>query len=780
MTLTIDNLKGLGPIDYTPWVDAERAPHITRVLNQPAQLKLSLLANATGFVVPAVGARVMLQKQDGTFLFTGYLVQAPENIYLGQGQQAAVYRHELLAESDETLLDQKVLPNRAPFMSRRAGSALRQLAQDLLPGKFDTSAVQDLDTIASYTVNPQKKFSFHAGEIALATRASYRAMNGALSLTPVGANSYQINESDPNFSPAALRLSQQNSVINDVTVIGQDEPQAYVRDYFVGDGLSSHFYLSQSPFQQNRPPIIDEEFLGPGLDPATWMVSDPQSAFLVAAQSLQVHGGTGQDGKTTVSFIEKIELGGALELQHGEVSFSGSSRGVIGGLYAGSVTSSGCLAGFQVTPSGTQSNIQALINGSATGPIVTTIAGHRYVLTTYVYSREVNRCGESYHSSVHPAGSCLGGAPVQADVRFVLEVQDINPSVPSSLLAAPIVLYDDIIANAAGYCTYAVVNAVNMQCSISYPYATHISLAEIRTALPDSSYITQLVGSISDGAQCSIVSATTLGFYPQYVPPLNTLIVASYRGWGRAVAELFNSADVARLANGSDDGFRGVALTMKTPGTRTQSDCEKAAQAILDDAAQPGWTGSYETWSDFLPGSAADIFPGDELAIDVASQNAVFTAIARSVSIDLVDPTNDRGIYAIQFANDSASPLGYREGESATIVRLQDRPPKLTATEVGAYYLPSLTGAQITQVTSTTVQVDIGVALGDGCAVEVRVHDFAWGPSNDRNLLGRFAARSFVLPRLKRTQNYFLRLYDDSSPAKYSRYSAALHVDYPL
>jgi len=29
-------------------------------------------------------------------------------------------------------------------------------------------------------------------------------------------------------------------------------------------------------------------------------------------------------------------------------------------------------------------------------------------------------------------------------------------------------------------------------------------------------------------------------------------------------------------------------------------------------------------------------------------------------------------------------------------------------------------------------------------------------------------------------QNYFLRLYDSSSPARYSRYSAALHLDYPL
>jgi hypothetical protein len=63
---------------------------------------------------------------------------------------------------------------------------------------------------------------------------------------------------------------------------------------------------------------------------------------------------------------------------------------------------------------------------------------------------------------------------------------------------------------------------------------------------------------------------------------------------------------------------------------------------------------------------------------------------------------------------------------------------------------------------------------------EVRMHDFGWGVSNDRNLLGRFSAQTFALPRMARTQNYFLRLYDTSSPPRYSRYAATLHVDYPL
>ena len=107
----------------------------------------------------------------------------------------------------------------------------------------------------SYPVNPQKKFSYHAAEIALAARACYRAMNGALVLAPVGAATYAINESDASFSPLGLKLACPKLLVNDVTVIGLDEPQAYVRDYFVGDGLSPGFYLSQTPFQQSKPAL---------------------------------------------------------------------------------------------------------------------------------------------------------------------------------------------------------------------------------------------------------------------------------------------------------------------------------------------------------------------------------------------------------------------------------------------------------------------------------------------------------------------------------------------
>jgi hypothetical protein len=780
MKITVDNLLGQGAVDYTADLDMAVPPKIERKINVPSVMTLTLVPTAAGFVAPLLGARVIVVKTNGNILFTGYLTQAPELEQLGWGEQGALYRYSLVAESDEVLLDQKALPNRAEFVERTAGAALIQLAEDLLPGVFNTSAVQSVDTLAGYVVNPQKTFSFHAGEIALAGRASYRAMNGALVLTPVGTATYAINESDVNFSPTGLTLVNPNRLVNDVTAIGLEEPQAYVRDYFVGDGLSLRFYLSQKPFTQTKPALIDENFIGPGLDPTTWIVSDPTSAVSVVAQTLQIAGGTGMDGHTTVDFVEQIELGGALELQHGDVSFTGPSQGVIGGLYSGTVSAAGCLAGFQITPSGSGSNIQGLVSGAPTGTAIATTAGHRYVLTTFLYSMEVYRAEETFHSSVHPAGSGWGGASMAADVRVVLEIQDIDPADPATLVAPAVVLYDNVISSAPGFCTYALVNAVSMQCSIAYTFVTHISLAEVRTALPDASYTTQLVGSLSDGAECLIASLTTLDFYPAYVPPLNTLIVASYRGTGRAVAEVANGTSIASLESGADNGVRGIAKTIKLPSARTQTDCENAALAILDDGVGAAWSGTYATWSDYLPGGASDILPGDVVTVNAPSRNAVFSAVVRKVGVQILDPADDRGMYSIEFANDAAELLGLQETTSVAMVALQDMPIRQLTTQIGAYYLANLTDAQITAVSSTTVEVDAGEAPPSGYGIEVRAHDYGWGVANDRNLLGRFNTQTFSLPRLARTQNYFLRLYDSSSPPRYSRYSAALHVDYPL
>ena len=52
--------------DYTSAVDAERPPRIVRTLNRPSTLECAVILAPSGPVVPAGGARVLLERADGT------------------------------------------------------------------------------------------------------------------------------------------------------------------------------------------------------------------------------------------------------------------------------------------------------------------------------------------------------------------------------------------------------------------------------------------------------------------------------------------------------------------------------------------------------------------------------------------------------------------------------------------------------------------------------------------------------------------------------------------
>ncbi len=260
-------------------------------------------------------------------------------------------------------------------------------------------------------------------------------------------------------------------------------------------------------------------------------------------------------------------------------------------------------------------------------------------------------------------------------------------------------------------------------------------------------------------------------------PATTTINEVRYRGQGRAVARVTNSASIAAQQNGTDDGIRAVVRHVQAPAPRTASDCEIAALALLDGVAPVSWLGAYETWSDFLPGGAQDIFPGDGVQVNVLSRDAVFTAIVRQVEIDVRDLEGEHSNYKIQFADDFAVPLAFsfEAGQVSLPVTLT----MMTTAQVGALYLPDLTAAEITAVSSTSVTVDTGVSPPVGGGFEVRWSNTGWSQGNDRNLIGRFNTQTFTLPRVGKVQNYYLRQYDASSPPRYSRYTVALHLDYP-
>ena len=780
MKLLIDNLEGLGPQDYTAFVDAGKNPTLVRKLNSPAELKFGLVAGEDNMVVPAIEARVTLTLSNGADLFTGYVVDTPTYQYLGWEDRGLVYRYEIVALSDVMLMDQKAPPPHPPFVDRSAGSAFDQLGAEALPGWFDMSGVEAGDPIPYYSVNPAKKWTASAAEIALSARCSYRDDNGKLFFAPLGANTYALAEDTDTFSPGDLQLQSVNRLVNDLTLLGPLEPSAHVKDYFCGDGYTTYFYMSQKPFTRssqvalyNRT-ILDEIYRE--MDPTHWVVTDPRHVITVSNGQLRVAGGTGIDGQTLVNFIEKVELGGATMLEHGDVVFNAASDGVIGGLYSGAVSIAGCLAGFRITPLGGYCNIQALVGGLVAGTALATQAGHHYVFTTMLYPTEAYRTHQVFHSSLHPSGSPRGGGAVACDVRVVLEVQDIDPANPATQIAPATVLFDDIIADAPGFCAYALINAGSMQCSLAFTYIWLPVDALVRGTLPGEETVTMLTGSLLDGAECRVTSAPALEFYPEYIPAANELIEVSYRGQGHAMARVINSASIAAHRRGGDDGVRGSMREIGLPVPRTSADCETAALALLDDAGQ-GWSGEYQAWSQFLPGGAADIFPGDGLAVNVPSRMAAFTAIVREVDVEMVDIAGENSHYTLRFVDAGDPSLDFAFA-TALMKQTQVLTP-IDVTEVGNSYLADLTDAEVTNVTSTTVTIDAGFTPPGG-GIEVRYSDEGWGAGYNGNLVGRFTSNSFTLTRYARAQTYFLRSYDGSGPPKYSRYSAALHVDYPL
>ncbi len=159
-----------------------------------------------------------------------------------------------------------------------------------------------------------------------------------------------------------------------------------------------------------------------------------------------------------------------------------------------------------------------------------TVAGHHYVLTTRLYSLEMFRREQTFHSAAHPAGSGVGGARFRRMCGWCWKCMRLTQRIRRRRWRLRLCLYDSVISSAPGYCTYALVNAESMQCAIAFTRLIQAADTEVRSALPGQSYNTLLVGALSDGAECNITSGPALDFFTAYVPAPNQLIQVRYRG----------------------------------------------------------------------------------------------------------------------------------------------------------------------------------------------------------------------------------------------------------
>jgi hypothetical protein len=749
MKLQIDNLDGSGVRDYTNALDARELPRVRRRLNAPDEMEFGLIGLGEQLPVPKSGARVALRKDDESALFTGILLESAEAVYVGTGP---AYTWKTRAVGDECAYERKVLDWRPRFVKRSAGAVMRELAKES-GVSTDAFSVSDLAELNWYSTLATKSFGAHAHDLATFVRGVYWLRDGHLGLEAIGTQKHALAETDAVFDPGGLKLLSPDRLVNDVTVVGRLEPQAYVKDYFLGDGLTLRFGLSRTPFVRSNSFLIDEEYAS--LDERRWKTA---GAVGVSGGKCVVTSGA------SVEFAEHVELGGALTLQHGEFAFTSASSGTLGGIYDGA----SLLAGFRASASGPQTLICAMVNGVPMGPTLATRSNCRYRLTTRVYATEAFRRKQTFFSS-HGA---IGGEPIASDTRVILELQEIDPAFAGSQAIASIVLYEGLIANAPAFATWRVLDVSAMQGNVAFTRAMKAPDVTVRGTIPGQTTRTRLISPLSDGGECSVSSEPALYFYSPYPPAMNEAMVVSYRSAGRAVARVRDGESIAAHARAGDDGVRAEVRWLSSPAARTSAECENAARVMLVESAQSAWKGEYCCWNDALPGMAREVWPGDELSVSASSRGAEFAAIIRGVEVEVTNVESERARYKIEFANDAAVPLSTVWEESSA-----SEPLDLSKAEA-ADFIADLPNAEFTAIDSISVAIDCGVSAPVGGGFEVRRSDRGWGKEADYNLVGRYTSRTFVLPRLSRVQEYHIRQFDAAS--RYSKHTTVLHVDYPL
>jgi hypothetical protein len=770
MKLTIDNLAGAGPVDYSAALSADAPFEIARTLNAPSHCDGALVLGAD-LPAPVRRARIVVSSDAGVILFTGYLATEPVAKYVGAGLAGPVYRTAFTAVSDEWLLDKQTPTLTADGFALPGGTLLTTLANRIAAGQLATSGVAAGKPVGVFTPQPVQPFSANAGAIAGSSYAAYRALNGGLTMQPVGSVTHTLDfdsgAADGSLSAATLKTAQIKELANDVTLTGEIEPSAFVTEMFQGDGTTSVFELSEAPFRVTKPTLLSETFGQAAFDTQTWNITDPGSHLGLGANGLTLSGGTGADGQTTLAAIDQLELGGTLVLEAANVQLGAPSDGVLCGLYSGPISRANCFAGYNVRQSGGSTLLTPFVNGVEIGTSTTLLNGHAYTLRLRVHSPEMQRVLQAYYARVGGAIQSFGGGLVSAPVSLVFDLIDQGNS--SNTPAT--VLYDGAVTASPAICTFAAVNSLELTGSIGAFSVTQAGSAWIVSTLPGGATATRLIGIAGGGVDCSVSATGKVTFFAGRIPVTGELVTVSYRNRNRAVARLEDPASVAAEAAGGMPGTARWLGKVLRPLARSSADCEAAAQAVLALASDrsAAIAGSYAA---FNPG--ADIWPGDVLAITAGGQ--MLNVVVRAVGIVDGHALPELVTYKIAFANDWAESLGITLSEA---VAADAYLPPIAAT-APAQCLANLTALSVTSATATTLEIDAGTAPPPSGGFEVRRRDWDFAPGPGADLVLRSPVRSFTIPRAAATERFYIRQYDASTPPLYSRFSSEIGTNLPV
>jgi hypothetical protein len=773
--ITIDNLDGMGAIDYSGALSVDGPLKIERVLNAPSRCSGLLDVSDVSLTVPVRRARVVVTADSGVVLFSGYLATEPEQIYVGDGTMGPVYRVAFSAISDEWLLDKQAIPLSGASFGQSGGQVLTTLTKRvdsglLTAGILTTSGVTAGRAIGVFQPVQTESWSVNAGSAAAATYAAYRVLAGAMSMQSAGAVTHALSDGDGTLQVSALKTAAVRELANDVTVSGAIEPTAYVSETLAGDGTTAVFQLTEAPFKAkataNSSALLTDSFDGGTFNARVWNVTDPGSHLGLGVGGLQMSGGTGLDGQTTLTAIDAVEMSGTLVIEAGGLVLDAASAGIVCGLYSGSTEMANCFAGYNVRQSGGSTVVVPLVNGAEVGTVFTLLSGHVYTLRVRLHCVEMQRVLQAYYAMVDGVVESFGGGLVSAPMAIVFELQDLGAA--SNTPAT--VLYDGSVSSSPASCSFVAVNSLQLIGSMEYCRVTQTGSAWIVSTLPSGAKMTRLIGVAGEGVDCKVSATGLVTFFAGRIPVAGEIVSVTYRGPRRAVARLENAASVAAEAAGGMPGSAIWAGSVLRPEARSSVDCESAAMAVLSFAGSraAAIAGTYETVN------PADVWPGDVLAL--TSDGVTTSVMVRKVDVADGMTCPETLMYRIAFANDWAEGLGLRLSETIASDALLPE----TAEDGPGAVLANLQQLQVTSITGSALQIDTGTAPPAGGGFEVRRRDWNFGPAVGQDLVLRSPVRSFSIPREAQVEQYYVRMYDGSTPPIYSRFSSAVFTQYPV
>lgn len=758
MILTIDGSN------VTANLDAAHPLTIQRKLNEPSSCAFTLSLPA-GSAAPQRMQSVSVTGDNGTVYFTGYIASTPMPQYAGLAMEGPRYRYGIQALSDEILLDQPLMPPSKQFSGQAAGPLLATLVAHTGSSALSTSALTLQSPVASFQPEPGAPWSKSAGRVANQVRAAYRALSGALTLSPVPATVHPLNEADGSLTLANLSFNSAaaRALANDITVCGQHEPVAYVTEYFLGDGVTPQFFLSADPF---FPPaasatLIHEQFNEPVIDTTRWAIPANNNSFTIGDCGLAFNGGTGIDGQTQISFLDSIEMGGTLLLEATGLQLNNASTGVLAAFYAGLDTIAGCVAGFQaVAQQGTGAvSLQPILLGSASGIVYNTNPANQYALRVRIHCPENQRALATYISCADAGLVTIGGQHIGAPARIQCEIQEYV----NGVAGMPVTLYDGSIGGLPASCTIVPASSLNLQGSMRAFNLTNLGSSWVVTTPPSGSPYTRRIGSLAESAECMVDRAGKLVFYTGFLPAVGEQVAVSYRTQGRAVG---------RAAPSTSQPAACWVGTVTNPSPRSSADCRNAAAALLQAATSNSalWSGTYTTTQFNFTN---DVWPGDALAFHAPSCNLNAQSVVRSVKLTCASTTPDLVHYEVSFANDWASDLAIHTSAAVPADAWLPAPAALTP-------VANLNGLTVTALTGTSITINTGVGAPAGGGFEVRRRDFAFMPGEDPGLVMRASTSNLTFARASTNDRFYIRMYDGASPPNYSEFSSALFLNLPM